>query len=179
MSEQLELLIGERQIRARTAALGRRISADYREAALALVVVLKGAAVFAADLMRQIETPSTLDFVAASSYGDGTKSSGRVALAGLERLDFAGRHVLIVEDILDTGRTSVAILDALRACAPASAALCALLRKPAARALDLPSAYIGFDIANEFVVGWGLDYAERYRNLRGIYRLILDARSAL
>ncbi|HVB17263.1 MAG TPA: hypoxanthine phosphoribosyltransferase [Stellaceae bacterium] len=179
MGERLELMISERHIRARTAALGRRIDADHRGAVLSLVVVLKGAAVFAADLMRQIKTPSTLDFVAASSYGSGTRSSGRVALDGIAGLDVAGRHVLIIEDILDTGRTVAAIDAALRARAPASLALCALLRKPAARELALPVAHIGFDIADDFVVGWGMDYAERYRNLRGIYRLILDGRSAL
>ena len=174
MAQPLELLISERRIRARTAQLARRIDADYRVRELSLVVVLKGATIFAADLVRRLTIPVTLDFVAASSYGAATRSSGEVALCGLDRLDIGGRAVLLVEDILDTGRTSAAILDDLRQREPASLALCALLRKEAARSLDLPVGYFGFDIPNDFVVGWGLDYAERYRNLRGIYRLILD-----
>ena len=132
MAERLELLISERRIRARTAQLARRIDADYRGRPLSLVVVLKGAVVFAADLMRQITIPSTLDFIAASSYGAATRSSGEVALCGLDGLDISGRAVLVVEDILDSGRTTAAILDALRQRGPASLAFCALLRKPAA-----------------------------------------------
>ncbi len=174
MVERLEQLISERRTRARTAALARRIEDDYRGKALSLVAVLKGAVVFAADLMRQISIPVTVDFIAASSYGEGTRSSGKVALDGLDRLDLDGRHVLVVEDILDTGLTRAAIVDRLRRRGPASLALCALLRKPAAAALELPVAYAGFDIAQDFVVGWGMDYAERYRNLRGVYRLILE-----
>jgi hypoxanthine phosphoribosyltransferase len=174
MTDRLELAIPERRIRARVAALARRIDADYRGRPLSLVVVLKGACVFAADLMRRITIPFTIDFVAAASYGAGTRSSGRVALGGLDELDLAGRHVLVVEDILDTGRTSAAILDGLRSYEPASLALCTLLRKPAAVALDLPVAYAGFDIPDDFVVGYGMDYAERYRNLPDIHRLIFN-----
>jgi hypoxanthine phosphoribosyltransferase len=171
MPERLELLISEARIRARVAGLARAIDADYRGRRLSLVVVLKGAFVFAADLMRHVETPCTTDFVSAASYGAGTRSSGSVTLAGLDGLDLAGRDVLIVEDILDTGRTSSALLDRLRQHDTASLALCALLRKPQAAALNLPVAYIGFDIPDEFVVGYGMDYAERYRNLAGIHRL--------
>jgi hypoxanthine phosphoribosyltransferase len=173
MAERLELLIPERRIRARVAALARRIEADYRDKRLSLLVVLKGASIFAADLMRQIEIPFTIDFIAAESYGEGTQSSGEVTLRGLDTLDLAGRDVLIVEDILDTGRTSAVILGRLPQLGPASLALCTLLRKPATAALDLPVFYIGFDIPDEFVVGYGMDYAERYRNLRDIHRLIL------
>ena len=174
MVERLLPLISERRIRARTAALARRIEDDYRAKPLCLVVVLKGATIFAADLMRHITIPLTLDFIAAASYGEGTRSSGKVALSSLDRLDLSGRHVLVVEDILDTGRTVAAVVDALQRRRPAGIGLCALLRKPAAAALDLPVGYIGFDIPPDFVVGWGMDYAERYRNLRGVYRLILD-----
>jgi hypoxanthine phosphoribosyltransferase len=174
MVERLLPLISERRIRARTAALARRIEDDYRGKRLSLVVVLKGATIFAADLMRQITTPFTLDFIAAASYGEGTRSSGRVALSGLDGLAIEGRHVLVVEDILDTGRTVASIVDSLGSCGPAGLAFCVLLRKPAAAALDLPVGYVGFDIPPDFVVGWGMDHAERYRNLRGVYRLILD-----
>jgi hypoxanthine phosphoribosyltransferase len=178
MDGRLEVLISEARIRTRVAALARRIDADYRGRALSLVVVLKGAAVFAADLARRISLPVSFDFIAASSYGAGTTSSGRVRLAGLEGLDIAGRHVLVIEDILDTGRTSSAILDRLGAQRPASLALCALLRKPAAARLDLPVYAVGFDVADDFVVGYGMDHAERYRNLRGIHRLMLDRGAA-
>jgi hypoxanthine phosphoribosyltransferase len=178
MPETLARLISERRIGARIAALGRSIDADYRERPLSLVVVLKGAVVFAADLMRQITIPFALDFIAASSYGAATRSSGEVALGGLDRLDIGGRDVLVIEDILDTGLTSRAILDTMRRQEPASLALCALLRKPAAAALDLPVPYVGFDIPDEFVVGYGMDHAQRHRNLPAIYRLIPDDDSA-
>lgn len=171
MAERLELLISERRIRARTTGLARRIEDDYRGKAMSLVVVLKGAFVFAADLARHIGIPFTVDFIAASSYGPGTRSSGNVALRGIDGLDLAGRDVLVIEDIIDTGRTVAAILDDLRSRGAASLALGTLLRKPAAAALGQPVRYVGFDIADDFVVGWGMDYAERYRNLRGVYRL--------
>jgi hypoxanthine phosphoribosyltransferase len=173
MAERLELLIPERRIRARVAALARRIEADYRDKRLNLLVVLKGASIFAADLMREVAIPFTIDFIAAASYGESVRSSGKVALRGLDALDLAGRDILVIEDILDTGRTCAALLDSLRRHGPASLALCTLLRKPAAVALDLPVGYIGFDIPDEFVVGYGMDYAERHRNLRDIHRLIL------
>jgi hypoxanthine phosphoribosyltransferase len=173
-TERLELLISERQIRAQVAALARRIDADYRGRKLGLVVVLKGAFVFAADLARRIGIPCTIDFISAASYGAGILSSGRVALGGLERLEIGARDILVIEDILDTGRTSAAILDALHPRNPGSLALCTLLRKPAAATLDLPARYVGFDIPDDFVVGYGMDHAERHRNLRGIHRLIHD-----
>lgn len=150
--------------------LARRIDEDYRDKPLTLAVVLKGAFIFAADLARRLTVPSTIDFVRAASYGAGTRSSGEVAVSGLDRLAIAGRHILVIEDILDTGRTAAALLDALREQGPASLAVCALLRKPAAT-LDLPIAHVGFDIPDHFVVGYGMDYAERYRHLRGIHRL--------
>jgi len=175
MAERLELLIPERRIRARVIALARQLDADYRGKRLSLVVALKGACIFAADLMRQIETPCTLDFITAASYGAAARSSGTVALRGLDRLDLAGRDVLVLEDILDTGRTSAALLGALRRQAPASLALCSLLRKPAAAAIDLPAVFVGFDISDEFVVGYSMDYAERYRNLSDLHRLVFEA----
>src|SRR5207302_4606790 len=149
MGERLELLIAERDIRARVNAVARDIDADYRGKRLSLIVVLKGAVIFAADLMREIETPCTFDVVSAASYGAGTRSVGMVTLTGLDGLDIAGRDVLVIDDILDTGRTIAAIIDALQQRGPASLALVALLRKPTANALDLPVAYIGFDIPEE------------------------------
>jgi hypoxanthine phosphoribosyltransferase len=176
MRERLELLISRQRIRHRVAALGRRLDAAYADKSLTAIVVLKGAFVFAADLIRQITVPVALDFVSAASYGTAATSSGTVSLTGLDdRLDIASRHVLVIEDILDTGRTSAAILDRLCAQEPASIMFCTLLRKPAAAALDLPVFAVGFDIPDVFVVGYGMDYAGRYRNLRGIHRLILDA----
>jgi hypoxanthine phosphoribosyltransferase len=171
--ERLELLISERRIRARVAALARQIDDDYGGKNLTLIVVLKGAAIFAADLMRQITVPFAVEYIAARSYGAATRSSGRVALRGVEALDVAGRQVLIIEDILDTGLTAAALLDALQQQRPASLALLPLLRKPAAGTAqrELPVPYVGFDIGDEFVVGYGMDVAERYRNLRAIYRL--------
>lgn len=171
-------MISQRRIAARVTALARRIDEDYRglPLPLGLVVVLKGAVIFAADLMRRIAVPCTIDFIAAASYGTATRSSGSVALGDAGGgLDLAGRHVLVIEDVLDSGLTGAAVLAALRRHEPASLALCALLRKPGARALDLPVRYVGFDIGGDFVVGYGMDYAERYRNLRGIYRLAVAA----
>jgi len=172
-ADQLELLISARRIAARIGTLARSIDADYRGTTLSLVVVLKGAVVFAADLARRLTTPATLDFVAALSYGAGTRSAGDVALSGLDQLDVAGRHVLVVEDILDSGRTGAALLAALRERRPASLALCALLRKPTADPRDWPTVYVGFDIPADFVVGYGMDYGERYRNLPAIHRLVV------
>ena len=179
--EGLELLLSGRRIAARVAALARAIEADYGDqkgCPLALVAVLKSAFIFAADLSRRLRLPCTLDFVAAASYGAGTRSSGAVALGDLAGLDLAGRHVLVVEDILDTGRTSAALLAALKQRNPASLALCALLRKPGALGLDLPARYVGFDIGPDFVVGYGMDHAERHRNLPGVYRLGLAGDAA-
>jgi len=173
--ERLDPLISERRIRARLAPLARHIDGHYRGAPLSLVVVLKGAAIFAADLMRHIRTPFAVEYIGAASYGRGTRSSGTVALAGVERLDLAGRHALVIEDILDTGRTAAVLLDALRVQQPQSVALLPLLRKPMARELDLPVPIVGFDIADKFVVGYGMDYAERYRNLRAIHCLSFTA----
>lgn len=178
MADRLELVISERRLRARTAALARRIAADYRDKPLSLIVVLKGAVVFAADLMRCLDMPATVDFIAAASYGERTQSAGSVALLGDDRLRIAGRHLLVVEDILDSGLTGAVILDRLASRRPASLKFCALLRKPGALALDLPVGYVGFDIPDDFVVGWGMDFAERYRNLRGVYRLVADGPAA-
>jgi hypoxanthine phosphoribosyltransferase len=171
MTEILDILIPEQRLQARAAALARAIDKDYAGAGLSLVVVLKGAVIFAADLMRHITIPFTVEFASASSYGQSTRSSGTVALAGFERLAMAGQHVLVIEDILDTGATARALVQALHGKGAADVAVVPLLRKPAARTLDLPVPHVGFDIEDDFVVGYGMDLAERYRNLRDIYRL--------
>ena len=139
-----------------------------------MLVVLKGGAIFAADLMRELTIPHEVEFVAASSYRDRRQSAGEVALGDVDALPIAGRHVLVIEDILDTGLTTTTLLDRLHRFRPASLKLCVLLDKRNGRAADLPVAYAGIAIPDEFVVGYGMDYAERYRNLRGVYTLRLD-----
>jgi hypoxanthine phosphoribosyltransferase len=162
-------LVTEDDIRAKTAELAARVGADYaercRESDLLLVGVLKGAVMFMTDLARALPLPVQLEFMAVSSYGSSTSSSGVVRiLKDLDR-DIAGRHVLIVEDIIDSGLTLSWLLKNLESRQPASLAVCTLLRKPDAVKVEVPVAYVGFDIPNEFVVGYGLDYAERYRDL--------------
>jgi hypoxanthine phosphoribosyltransferase len=166
-----EVLISEDEIRDRIGALAKQIDADYAEREPVLVGVLKGAAMFMSDLARAMERPSTMEFMAVSSYGSGTQSSGVVRiLKDLDR-DIAGQHVLIVEDIIDSGLTLSWLLKNLRSRSPGSISIVTLLRKPDAVKVDVRVDYIGFDIANEFVVGYGLDYAERYRDLPYIGRL--------
>ena len=171
MSDSLRPLISAARIRKRVAELARQISDDHQGAKLTLVIVLKGATVFAADLMRQIGIPFVIDFVRASSYGKAARSSGTVVLGDAARLDIAGHHVIVVEDIVDTGLTITALAAALKKLEPASLDVCALLHKRVTAAPPVAIRYKGFDIPDEFVVGYGMDYAERYRNLPGVYRL--------
>jgi hypoxanthine phosphoribosyltransferase len=160
-----EVLITDQQIREKTAELGRQLSEDYRGKNPLLICVLKGGLMFLADLMREMHIPVEIDFMAVSSYGDATESSGVVRiLMDLDR-NIRGRHVLIVEDIIDTGRTLNYIIDNLRTRDPASVKVCTLLNKPARRVLDIPIDYVGFEIPDRFVIGYGLDYGEIYRNL--------------
>jgi hypoxanthine phosphoribosyltransferase len=175
VGERLEPLISARRIRNRVAALARMIENDHRGAPVTLVVVLKGAAVFAADLMRQIAIPFVIDFISASSYGGATQSSGNVLIRDPSGLDVRGHHVILVDDIVDTGLTITHLVDALRRLEPASIDVCALLYKQVAGARPVPIRYKGFDIPDCFVVGYGMDHAERLRNLPGVHRLILDA----
>jgi hypoxanthine phosphoribosyltransferase len=159
------------QIADKIAELAKLIDADYADREPLLVGVLKGAAMFMSDLARALERPSTMEFMAVSSYGSSTTSSGVVRiLKDLDR-DIAGQHVLIVEDIIDSGLTLSWLLRNLASRNPASIEVVALLRKPDAIKVDVPVKYVGFDIPNEFVVGYGLDYAERYRNLPYVGRL--------
>jgi hypoxanthine phosphoribosyltransferase len=165
------VLVTADQIADKTAELAKQIDADYADREPLLVGVLKGAAMFMSDLARALERPSTMEFMAVSSYGSSTTSSGVVRiLKDLDR-DIAGQHVLIVEDIIDSGLTLSWLLRNLHSRNPASIEIVTLLRKREAVKVDVPVKYVGFDIPNEFVVGYGLDYAERYRDLPYIGRL--------
>jgi len=160
-----EVLVQKDALEHRVRQLGREISRDYDGQDLVLVGVLKGAVFFLSDLMRHIEIPCEVDFMAVASYGSSTDSSGVVRI--LKDLDAAieGRDVLIVEDIVDSGLTLQYLLRSLGARNPRSLEVCALLTKPERRKVDLPTRYVGFEIPNKFAIGYGLDHAERYRNL--------------
>ena len=160
-----EVLITEDEIAHKVRSLGREITEEYAGQDLLLVCVLKGAVTFLADLMREINVPHAVDFMAISSYGASTESSGVVRI--LKDLDTSieGRNVLIVEDIIDTGRTLSYIIRNLRTRQPRSQRICTLLSKPSRRQIDIPVDYVGFEIPNRFVVGYGLDFAEIYRSL--------------
>jgi hypoxanthine phosphoribosyltransferase len=167
-----EVLIDEPTLQARIAELGDEISNDYAGKDLLLVGVLKGAVFFMADLMRSLTVPCEVDFMAISSYGAETDSSGVVRILKDLDIPLQGRDVLVVEDIIDSGLTLSYLMRNLRARDPASLEVCALLTKPARREIEVPVKYVGFEIPNRFVIGYGLDYAERYRNLR--YVGVLD-----
>jgi len=160
-----EILIGPEELQARVRELGAEISADYTGRDLLLVGVLKGAVFFMADLMREISVSCEIDFMAISSYGASTDSSGVVRILKDLDLNIDGRHVLVVEDIIDSGLTLSYLLRNLESREPASLEICALLTKPERREIDVTVKYIGFEIPNRFVIGYGLDFAERYRNL--------------
>jgi hypoxanthine phosphoribosyltransferase len=161
-----KVLISSEAIQAKVRELGAEISKDYAaHGDLLLVGVLKGCIMFMVDLARAIDTPLGIDFIATSSYGHSTTSSGVVRLLKDLDTDIAGRHVLIVEDIIDSGLTLAYLRSQLLRRNPASLKICALLNKPERREADVPIDYHGFDIPNEFVVGYGLDYGEHYRNL--------------
>jgi hypoxanthine phosphoribosyltransferase len=165
-NDVMDILLSESQIQQRVSELGGRISADYAGLNPLLLCVLKGGYVFLADLTRCLTIRHDVDFMAVSSYGDGTESSGVVRiLKDLDR-DINGRHVLVVEDIIDTGRTLAYLLQNLRVRQPASIKVCTLLNKPSRREIDLKVDYTGFEIPDRFVIGYGLDYAGHYRNLR-------------
>src|SRR3989475_3348197 len=158
-------LIDEQTLRNRVAELGADISSDYVGKDLLLVGVLKGAVFFMADLMRSLTIPCEVDFMAISSYGASTDSSGVVRILKDLDINIDGREVLVVEDIIDSGLTLSYLMRNLEAREPASLEVCALLTKPERREIDVPVRYIGFEIPNRFVIGYGLDFAERYRNL--------------
>lgn len=159
------VLISEEQLKEKIAQLGARISEDYRGKDLLLVSILKGACVFLSDLMRAIDIPLAIDFMCVSSYGKGTITQGRAKIIKDLDVDIAGKDVLIVEDILDSGVTLSHVMEILRSRKPASLKLCSLLEKPERHRVEVPLDYVGFIVPDEFVIGYGLDYAEKYRNL--------------
>ncbi|HJX48210.1 MAG TPA: hypoxanthine phosphoribosyltransferase [Gaiellaceae bacterium] len=160
-----EVLIDQDALQQRIQELGEEISTDYTGRDLLLIGVLKGAVFFMADLMRNLTIPCEIDFMAISSYGDSTDSSGVVRILKDLDINIEGRDVLIVEDIIDSGLTLSYLMRNLEARGPASLEICSLLTKPERREADVPVRYIGFEIPNRFVIGYGLDFAERYRNL--------------
>lgn len=161
----LRVLLSEDEIREKVRELGGKITADYKNSNLMLVTVLKGAVVFLADLMRQIDVPAEIDFMVVSSYGSGVKSSGVVKIVKDLDVPLAGKDILIVEDILDSGLTLSYIKELLESRGPRSIRIATLLDKPSHRKVDLQADYIGFSVPDEFVIGYGLDYDEKYRNL--------------
>ncbi|HXY85532.1 MAG TPA: hypoxanthine phosphoribosyltransferase [Gaiellaceae bacterium] len=160
-----EVLIDEQALRTRIEELGDEVSRDYAGREPLLIGVLKGAVFFMADLMRELTVPCEVDFMAISSYGASTDSSGVVRILKDLDINIEARDVLVVEDIIDSGLTLSYLIRNLEAREPASLEVCALLTKPGRREIDVPVRYVGFEIPNRFVVGYGLDFAERYRNL--------------
>ncbi|MGN1098883.1 MAG: hypoxanthine phosphoribosyltransferase [Christensenellales bacterium] len=160
-----QVLFDEAKIKERVKELGRLITEDYRGKDLVLVTILRGACVFLADLMREIEIPCKVDFMAISSYGNTTKSSGEVRVLKDLNTPIENKHILIVEDIIDSGYTLNYLKGLLGARQPASVKICALLDKPERREVNCYGDYVGFEIPNAFIVGYGLDYAEYFRNL--------------
>jgi hypoxanthine phosphoribosyltransferase len=169
--EIASVVVSEEQIREKIRELAGRIDADYADREVMLVGVLKGAVMFMSDLARALTTPTELEFMAVSSYGSATSSSGVVRIIKDLDRDISGRHVLVVEDIIDSGLTLSWLLRNLGSRQPATLEVVALLRKPDAVKVEVPVRYLGFDIPNEFVVGYGLDYADRYRGLSYIGKL--------
>jgi hypoxanthine phosphoribosyltransferase len=164
----VNILFTEEQIQGRLRELAAQIEKDYEGHDLLLVGVLRGAVMVMADLARAFNRHVEMDWMAISSYGSGTKSSGVVRILKDLDTDITNRHVLVVEDIIDTGLTLSWLVSNLTSRGPASVQICTLLRKPDALQMSVEVGYVGYDIPNEFVVGYGLDYAERYRNLRSI-----------
>ena len=159
------IVYSEEQIAARVAELGADITRFYQDGELLVLGLLKGSFIFLSDLVRKIERPLQVDFLVASSYGDSTVSSGNVRLLYDPETELEGKHILLVEDIVDTGRTLSRLMDLLQARKPRSLDICALLHKQVASELRYPTRFIGFDAPNEFLVGYGLDHAENFRHI--------------
>ena len=167
------VLVSEEELQARITDIAARVSADYAGRELLIVGVLKGAVFFIADLVRRLTVPCELDFMAVSSYGSSTHSSGVVRILKDLDIPIAGRHVLVVEDIIDSGLTLSYLMKNLASRKPASLEICSLLTKPGHRRLKMPTRYVGFDLPDVFVIGYGLDHAERFRELPYIAELEL------
>ena len=165
MAEKVKVLVPEEDVAKRIKELGEQISKDYAGKQVHLICVLKGGVFFMCELAKRITVPVSMDFMSVSSYGDGTKSSGVVKIAKDLDETLEGKNVLIVEDIIDSGRTLYYLMDILSKRNPKSMKLCTLLDTPERRVKDVKVDYVGFNIPDEFVVGYGLDYAQRYRNL--------------
>ena len=165
MAEKIKVLISEEEVDARIRELGEKISKEYEGKQIHLICVLKGGVFFMCELAKRITVPVSMDFMCVGSYGDGTKSSGVVRLAKELDESIENKEVLIVEDIIDSGNTLYYLMDVLRQRKPASLRLCTLLDKPDRRVKDVHVDWTGFEIPDEFVVGYGLDYAQKYRNL--------------
>lgn len=165
MAERVEVLLSEEEVNARIRQIGEQISKDYEGKELHLICILKGASFFTCELAKRITVPVSLDFMSVSSYGKSSESSGVVKIVKDLDEPLEGKHVLVVEDIVDTGRTLDYLLSLMRSRGAEDVKLCALLDKPDRRVVDVKADYTGFQIPDEFVVGYGLDYAQRYRNL--------------
>lgn len=165
MKETVRVLIAENDVKQRIREMAQAIQQDIGDEPITLLCILKGSVFFSCDLAREITSPVLLDFMSVSSYGDGTKSSGVVKIVKDLDEPIEGKNVLVVEDIIDSGRTLSYLLENLKARKPKSLRLCTLLNKPDRRVVDVDVDYVGFDIPDEFIVGYGLDYAQKYRNL--------------
>ena len=165
MAETIRVMIPEEEVDAKIAELGKKISEDYAGRQVHLICILKGSVFFTCELAKRITVPVSLDFMSVSSYGDGTASSGIVKIAKDLDETLEGKDVIVIEDIIDSGRTLYYLMDVLEKRQPNSLKLCTLLDKPDRRVRDVKVDYVGFEIPDEFVVGYGLDYAQRYRNL--------------
>ncbi|MDE6969214.1 MAG: hypoxanthine phosphoribosyltransferase [Eubacterium sp.] len=165
MKEQIQVMISEEEVRGRIAEIAAQINEDYEGEEILAIGILRGGVYFCAELTKRLTIPVILDFMEASSYGAGTSSSGQVNITKDLIEDIEGKHVIVVEDIIDTGRTLSLLLDNLRARKPKSLKLCTLLDKPERRVVPVEVDYNGFVIPNKFVVGFGMDYAQKYRNL--------------
>ena len=165
MAERVEVLLSEEEVDSRIRKMGEQISKDYAGKSIHLICILKGASFFMCELAKRITVPVSIDFMSLSSYGSDTQSSGEVKIKKDIEEPLENRHVIVVEDIVDTGRTLKYLKELLKDRGAADVKLCALLDKPERRVVDIEADYIGFSIPDEFVVGYGLDYAQRYRNL--------------
>lgn len=165
MNNKIKVLLSEEEVDARIAELGAQISKEYEGEEIFMICTLKGACFFACELAKRITVPVALDFMSVSSYGNGSVSSGKIIMKKDLEESIVGKNVIVVEDIVDTGRTLSYLMDNLKQRGPKSLKLCAMLDKPDRRVVDIKVDYTGFEIPDLFVIGYGLDYAQRYRNL--------------